>query len=1032
MDMNAEHTADSAIVNPMHGGHGRAHGQEIELTAVIGSASPDSTAGAAESACTEPPAGETAAAEGLQTAAAALPPPHSWCALSSFATIILLACVFVDLAFYIMMQGLPEHIDTAAQLDNALDWIDRGHFVAVTWCIVIFVAVLSFYVIARVTCCWRSSVRDFNSYNPAETALTSKHTFTVIRATLDYYTSARSPHFLRIMFFSEVNEFIWQALAVSEMADGGHPLPSLIAYTTSILLNAASPLVLAWITWTGNTRAAADRVADPGWTVRWISRVLLFDAAMDIMYASFGIFDLSISSWALFYNENLPISKFADNYAHYFDVTPRLMKAAISAIKDRAVLFGGRGFYDIILTFFARVLPLILAPLRLRLAFLTRRQDPTIKRETLTLRRRRRSTHLQQDGAPGAQRQKPRTKRLGSVVRGHIGSMVASDHASSQAADDDGEEKDTGTVEIQQARPRTARARLVFYAVPVWAAAALAATAFTFAVIVYARLGTWGDCENTAARESCARRSFPIFQAYGSPNSACACSILFVNDSATCYQVTENNSHTLTFASASLNESMIWRFMTYAFVIACPLDTPRILSTISTHAERPVGLYLTAVRPSRCFTDGNTHTDPYVLGPKQGNWTERLSSRQIPFGFGRSPSGKSWPLVYLVITRLGISDIPEDIFADDDKQTPGLGDSLLQLDLSHNFLSSLPAEPIGRLTRLRTLLLDNNPLLASIPESVPRLTNLRLLKVSSGSLVGIPSNIGLLTKLDYLDLSNNFVHELPPSMGKLQALRVLYLQNNELHSFNSTFDHLSEMRLLSLASQSEYIEVSYPPFWDTLPTLTDFSVRFDNLQKLVDLSLEDNLFLTSIPSSMAPLTRLRLLFLGHTGLDAAPDSVWSLPQPLYMSLEHNWLDASKMSLAQSRIAGEPGRAGAPLDPRSVATVGAAPGMHTWCDSMQQDEVAVGPWRLRCKLECALSCVETGLISEDEQHPDTPNRPERWWVFGLLPEWNYRSFLNNALCDPACNNKACGWETNDCTRCGEHRGDSWDVLAAPSP
>ncbi|KAJ0900596.1 putative non-specific serine/threonine protein kinase [Helianthus annuus] len=92
--------------------------------------------------------------------------------------------------------------------------------------------------------------------------------------------------------------------------------------------------------------------------------------------------------------------------------------------------------------------------------------------------------------------------------------------------------------------------------------------------------------------------------------------------------------------------------------------------------------------------------------------------------------------------------------------------------------SSIP-ESVGKLNNLRVLSLRLNSFTGSIPKSLVRLRSLEALDLSDNKLTGsVPTFLGNLTKLD---LSyNQFNGSIPESFGRLTGLTSLYLQSNLL------------------------------------------------------------------------------------------------------------------------------------------------------------------------------------------------------------------------------------------------------------
>ncbi|KAM0007693.1 putative non-specific serine/threonine protein kinase [Helianthus debilis subsp. tardiflorus] len=94
------------------------------------------------------------------------------------------------------------------------------------------------------------------------------------------------------------------------------------------------------------------------------------------------------------------------------------------------------------------------------------------------------------------------------------------------------------------------------------------------------------------------------------------------------------------------------------------------------------------------------------------------------------------------------------------------------------FTSSIP-ESVGKLNNLRVLSLGSNSFTGSIPKALDRLRSLEVLDLSHNKLTGqVPTFLGNLTKhnLSY----NQFSGSIPESLRRLTSLTPLYLQSNLL------------------------------------------------------------------------------------------------------------------------------------------------------------------------------------------------------------------------------------------------------------
>ncbi|KAI3844259.1 hypothetical protein MKW92_001040 [Papaver armeniacum] len=107
---------------------------------------------------------------------------------------------------------------------------------------------------------------------------------------------------------------------------------------------------------------------------------------------------------------------------------------------------------------------------------------------------------------------------------------------------------------------------------------------------------------------------------------------------------------------------------------------------------------------------------------------------------------------------------------------------VISLEMASKGLSGTLSPSVGNLSRLQTMLLQNNLLSGPIPPEIGKLSKLQTLDLSGNQLVGeIPSSLGSLTHLSYLRLSWNKLSGLiPQSVANLAGLSFLDLSFNNL------------------------------------------------------------------------------------------------------------------------------------------------------------------------------------------------------------------------------------------------------------
>lgn len=126
-------------------------------------------------------------------------------------------------------------------------------------------------------------------------------------------------------------------------------------------------------------------------------------------------------------------------------------------------------------------------------------------------------------------------------------------------------------------------------------------------------------------------------------------------------------------------------------------------------------------------------------------------------------------------------------------EAPGL----LELDVSNNFLSDIPARCL-LLRNLKTLRLNSNQL-HFLHSNFSRLSNLTSLNLALNYFQTYPECINNLTALQELDLSYNDLSALPASIGKLVRLTKLNLCSNRLsNALPPVFTRLGALKRLDI------------------------------------------------------------------------------------------------------------------------------------------------------------------------------------------------------------------------------------------
>lgn len=160
-------------------------------------------------------------------------------------------------------------------------------------------------------------------------------------------------------------------------------------------------------------------------------------------------------------------------------------------------------------------------------------------------------------------------------------------------------------------------------------------------------------------------------------------------------------------------------------------------------------------------------------------------------------------------TRLKISEglttLPPEILE--------LADTLEQLDLTGNQLSSLPSE-FSRLQRLKILFLSDNRF-TTYPEVLGQCPNLEMVGFKANRIERVPEK-ALSEKLRWLILTDNQLTGLPETIGNCRRLQKLMLAGNRLKTLPTQLAQCTSLELLRL-SANQLQEI--PDWLFTLPRL---------------------------------------------------------------------------------------------------------------------------------------------------------------------------------------------------------------------
>ncbi|XP_053572722.1 leucine-rich repeats and immunoglobulin-like domains protein 3 [Bombina bombina] len=199
---------------------------------------------------------------------------------------------------------------------------------------------------------------------------------------------------------------------------------------------------------------------------------------------------------------------------------------------------------------------------------------------------------------------------------------------------------------------------------------------------------------------------------------------------------------------------------------------------------------------------------------------------------------------------------------------------VVQLDLSHNRLSSIKASSMNHLHNLRELRLNNNEL-QTIPDLGPLSANITLFSLTNNKIdVILPEHLTPYQSLETLDLSNNFITELKTASFPALQLKYLYINSNRITSVESgAFDHLSPT--LQVLKLNRNRIASIPPKMFKLNNLQHLELNRNRIRKIDGLTFQG-------------LDTLKSLKIQRNGITKLMDGAfWGLSNMEILQLDYN-------------------------------------------------------------------------------------------------------------------------------------------------
>ncbi len=206
----------------------------------------------------------------------------------------------------------------------------------------------------------------------------------------------------------------------------------------------------------------------------------------------------------------------------------------------------------------------------------------------------------------------------------------------------------------------------------------------------------------------------------------------------------------------------------------------------------------------------------------------------------------------MIPDHLNLTELSDDFFDDMEHVT--------EFHLGFNRLSSLP-ESLSKLKNLRLLWIYGNSFTA-IPEPVFGLKTLESLIIFQGNIKHISGHINNLKSLVTLDLSSNKLSTLPDDLRGLEQLKLLRLENNKFKTLPKSVASPPNLQALLVGFNKEL---------ESLPKV------LGNMKELRALSAKHS-GLRHIPKELGKLKKLEVLELYSTPLTNLPASIASLPK----------------------------------------------------------------------------------------------------------------------------------------------------------
>ena len=234
---------------------------------------------------------------------------------------------------------------------------------------------LTLWQIISITCLGKRTLRRARRESVTRDILATKSSVMAIFDCVSFVFTPASSYYFVVMYLLTAQSFLAQALGVHGKARRGYGPVALTLLTTFILLNGLAPVASALIVRRINRTADNDFYQRRIEASRWIVQLLLFEACCDLVYAFFPLAHF-FARYSRITGGGTFEAGVIQAYADHTHESVVALEGAVLINEAEGTFFGSSSSLDIFIKLFSQMFPLLMAPIRIRLAF-TIRQNAT-------------------------------------------------------------------------------------------------------------------------------------------------------------------------------------------------------------------------------------------------------------------------------------------------------------------------------------------------------------------------------------------------------------------------------------------------------------------------------------------------------------------------------------------------------------------------------------------------------------------------------------------------------------------------------